>query len=476
MTDINQSHYDVIVLGAGPAGSAAAVRASELGARVAVIERKRAGGTCTNTGCVPTRVLAKTARLLRDIRDAHHYGIHVSDPQLIWTETLARIDDTVENVQRAKHQERNIREAGADYIQANATFTSPHDLALDQAGRTLHADKFILCNGGHPARLPIPGAELALTSEDLWSLERLPQSAVIIGTGATGVQLTTVFHAMGVRLTLLETAPHVLPSEDESVSAVLAETFEAQGIQVVTRISGLDRIEALPDGKRQVTYRKDEQTHSLDVDAVFFCTGWPGNTEGLGLEVAGVQLRKRWIQVDDTMRTTAPHIYAAGDITGQMMLVQAANYEAYIAAENAVKGSQLRSRHLVVPHGSFTDPEIAGVGLTEREARQQFPDCLVALSHYHHLERALIDNHPTGLIKLIVDQKTRKLLGAHAAGEQAIGTIQAVAVGIAADITVDQLAALELAYPTYAEIIVSAARKLAPNIGDVEMIPLWDHK
>jgi len=486
MTTASDQHFDVIILGAGPAGAAAALRARTLGARVAVVERKRAGGTCTNSGCVPTRVLAKTSRILRDIHDAQHYGIHVSEPQLVWSETQARVMQVIEQVHGAKHQERNIKQAGAEYIQAAATFINPHEITLSsvqngsavQNGgqRTLYADKFILCCGGHPARLPIPGAELALTSDDLWTLPTLPRSAIIVGTGATGVQLASVFHSFGMTLTLLESAPHVLPSEDPDVAEVLAEAFHEQGIHMVTGIGGVDQIEALPDGTRRLTYRKADQTHTIDAEAVFFAVGWPGNIEGLGLEAAGVELRKRWIAVNDYLQTSAEHIYAAGDITGRMMLVQAADYEAHIAAENAVRGSQLRSQHLVVPHGSFTDPEIASVGLTESEAREQFPDCLTATAHYRHLERALIDNHPAGLLKLIVDAKTRKLLGAHAAGEQAVGTIQAVAVGLAADVTIDQLAALELAYPTYAEIIASAARKLAPNIGQVEMMPLWKSK
>ncbi len=464
--------YDLIVLGAGPAGAAAAVHARQLGAAVAVVERHRAGGTCTNTGCVPVRVLAKTARLLRDIRDAHHYGIHVSEPQIVWSETLARVNQVIEHVHHAKHQERSIQDSGAAYINSGATFISPQAIRLED-GRTLTAKSFILACGGHPARLPIPGADLALTSDDLWSLEQPPRSALIVGTGATGVQLATIFQAMGVQLTLIETAPRLSPGDDESVANVLDEAFQQQGIQVIAGVSGLDQIEALPDGLRRVTYHKDNQSHTLTVEAVFFCVGWPANVDGLGLELAGVQLRRRWVQVDDQLRTTAANIYAAGDVTGRMMLVQAANYDAQIAAENAVRGSQLRARHLIVPHGGFTDPEVAGVGLTEAEARQQFPDCLVATSHYRHLERALIDNHPVGLIKLIVDAATRKLLGAHAVGEQAVDIIQAVAVGLAADATIDQLAAMELAYPTYPEIIASAARKLAPEYASVEILPFW---
>lgn len=465
--------YDLIVIGVGPAGSAAAMRARALGANVAVVERYRAGGVCTNTGCVPTRVLAHTARLMRDLRDAHHYGIHISEPQIIWKETLARVDQVIEHVHSAKHQERNIREAGAAFITSSAEFISDHELALTALGRTVRADRFILACGGHPARLPIPGAELALIPDDLYTLEELPHSAAIIGTGATGVQVATILGTMGVRLTLLETAPRLSPGEDKDVSDVLAEAFERQGIALHIGIDGVERIEALADDVRRVHFKKDGQPHTVDAETVLMCVGWPGNVDGLALEKAGVQLRKRWVQVDDELRTTAPNIFAAGDVTGRMMLVQAANYEAHIAAENAVRDAHLKSRHLIVPHGGFTDPEIAGVGLTEDEARQQFPDCLITSAHYRHLERALIDNRPMGLLKLIVDAKTRRLLGAHAAGENAIDTIQAVAVGIAADATIDQLAAMELAYPTYAEIIASAARKLSPDWDRVEMRPLY---
>jgi glutathione reductase (NADPH) len=465
--------YDVLVIGAGPAGTMAALHACELGARVAVVEKQRTGGTCTNTGCVPTRVLAKTARTLRDIRGAHAYGIQVNEPSIEWPQTRERVRQVIEEVHANKRVSQNIRAAGGDlFMEGTATFISPHEVRLSDSGRVLSADKIILCIGGHSRRLPIPGVEHALYPENILDLEALPRAVAIVGSGYTGVQIATIMNAFGAQVTLLEMLPEILPTADHDVGRVLRESFGEQGMEVTAGIKGVERIDLLDDGRRHLVYTKDDQQQTVDCDAVFLCAGWPASLDGLGLDTIGVETEKNYITVNEYLQTSLPHIFVAGDANGQGMLVQGAHFEAYVAAENAVRGPTQTFKHDLLPNGGFTDPDHAGVGLTEAQAREQHPDCLVAVAHFADLDRAIIDNRTTGFLKLIVDRETMLVIGAHAAGEHAVEVIQAVATAMAAEVKATTLAGIELAYPTYTAIVGMAASQLAPKAGHATVRPI----
>jgi glutathione reductase (NADPH) len=462
--------YDVLVIGAGPAGSMAALHASELGARVAVVDKQRTGGTCTNTGCVPTRVLAVTARTLRDIRGAGAYGIRVSEPEIVWSETLARVRQVIDAVHANKHVPDKIKEAGGDlFLEGAATFILPHEVQLADTQRVVAADKIILCVGGHSRRLPIPGVEHALFPEDILALETLPKSAVIVGSGYTGVQLVTVMNAFGADVTLLEMQPDVLPGADRDVGVVLADSFRRNGVTVETGIEGVERIELRDGGQRRLVYRTRGEERSVDCDVVVLCAGWPAAIEGLGLEQIGVETTKGFITTNEYLQTNVPHIFVAGDADGKGMLVQGAHFEAYAAAENAVRGPTLPFKHKLLPNGGFTDPDHAGVGMTEAEARKEYPDCLIAVEQYANLDRAIIDNRTVGFFKLIADRQTMRVIGAHAAGENAVEIIQAVATAMANNSDLNALAGVEFAYPSYTAIIGHAASQLAPEIGYAAM-------
>jgi glutathione reductase (NADPH) len=460
-----KEHFDVLVIGAGPAGSAAALHAGSLGARVAVIDRERTGGTCTNTGCVPTRVLAITARLLRDIRGAGTYGIEVGEPRIDWSSTVERVREVIDGVNANKHIEQRIREMGGTlFLEGSAGFTSPHSVRLERTGRELEADKIILCVGGKARRPPIPGVEFVITPEELVTLSDLPKSVVIVGSGYTGVQVTTILNAFGAQVTLLEMAPSMLPGADGDVSRALRSSFERQGVEVVTGIERVDRIELNKDGTRRLTFTDGDQSHSLDCDAVILCVGWPAALEGLGLETINLEAERGFVKVNAQLQTNLSHIFVAGDANGLDMLVQGADFEARTAAENAVRGTQLIFDRSLLPSGGFTDPDHAGVGLTETRAREHHPDCVVATVNYDQLDRAIIDNRTVGFLKLIADARTGLILGAHGAGENAVELIQAVALAMGAHTTVSSLARVRVAYPTYSAIIGEAARKLEPMI------------
>ncbi len=456
--------FDVLVIGAGPAGATAALKASSLGARVALVDKRRTGGTCTNTGCVPTRVLAITARLLRDIRGAEAYGIKVSEPQLEWKTTVAKVRQVVSEIQNVKRVQDKLRDAGGQlFLEGAASFLDSHRVKLADSGRELSAKKIILCVGGKARRPPIPGVEFAITPEEIVELESVPKSVVIVGSGYTGVQVTTIMNAFGAHVTLLETAPNILPPADADVARALREGFERQGVRVVTGISGIEKIELEPDGLKRLTFSNQGVQHSISAQAVILAVGWPAALEGMGLEQIGLETERGFIKINSYLQTNFDHIFVAGDANGRDMLVQGANFEAEVAAENAVRDTKLEFDRHSLPSGGFTDPDHAGVGLTEAQARDSALDCVVAVARYSDLERAIVDSRTAGFLKLIADS-TGRIIGANGTGENAVEVMQAVATAMSAGATAATLASVRFAYPTYTAIIGEVARKLLTKL------------
>ena len=459
--------YDVVVIGAGPAGVAAAVRAAQLGARTVLVEAARVGGTCVNTGCVPTRLLARTARVLRDARSAGDFGVEVPSAHLVWARTAARVRGAIEEVQGAKDVVGLLEAAGVRLITEGwARFTDPHTIELSGSGRRLRGAALVIATGGSSRRLPIEGIELTTVAERIVDLQHLPASVAIVGSGATGSQLATVFSAFGVAVTLLELADRVLPAADHDVSRTVEAAFVARGVDVRTGISGIRRFQALDGGLRRIVLAgpATEIEEHVDVEMVVVCAGWPARLDGLDLDAAGVTATRSNIPVDDHQRTNVAHIYVAGDADGDAQLVQAGEASGVVAATNAVvgarTGSYILTDHSVLPAGGFTDPDYGQVGLTEEQALVRYPDALVSTVPYTKLERAVIDLRTTGFFKLVATADNGRVLGAHAVGEEALEVIQAVAVAMAAGADVATLASTGFAYPTYTSIIGLAAAAL----------------
>lgn len=465
--------YDLVVIGGGPAGVTAALRARELGAeRVALVDRGLLGGTCTNDGCAPTRVLAKAARLLRDSEQFAEYGLLGERPTVDFARAIARTQQVVYQLQEKKQLFDHLREAQIEpYLSVGyARFSDPHQLDFSTGGG-IQADKFIVAAGGRPRRLDFPGAELAITHSDVWKMTKLPASIIIVGTGATGCQLASIFDAFGARVTLIEMADRILPPEDIDVSRMIADIFRSRGINIIYGSKGLERIERESDGLR-LHYGAADGSPSQTAEAVLLSVGWPSNGDKLNLAAAGVEMRGSFVAVDDALRTNVPHIYAAGDITGRMMLVQSAAHQARVAAENAVLNSVRAAEHRLVPHGGFTDPEYASVGMTEQQAHET-TEIAVAVVPYADMDRAVIDDRTVGFCKLIVARDTHKVVGAHVVGEQAVEVVQVIAAGIAGDLRVEHLAEIEFAYPTFAAIVGVAARQIAREINAVPITSEW---
>ena len=458
----------VLVLGGGPAGATAALKAAELGADVCLVERRRVGGTALNEGPAPVRTLARAARLVRDWSSWETFGLRGPRPEVDLAATLANADRVARHAYERKHMADHIRASGVDLVEeaGDARFLDANTVGTED-GRTWSADRFVIAVGGRASRLPIPGAELALTFDDVRTLSALPGRVCVIGAADTGCQLTSILADFGCRVWLLEYAPRIVPRGDHDVSAALEQAFRERGIEVVTDAS----VERLEPGLR-VVYRTGDEAMDIEVDAAFFAVGWPSNADRVDAAAAGVALERGYVVVDDQLRTSVPHIYAAGDVDGSSMLVASAMLEGRVAAENAVLGPRRRVVHEIVPVGSFTDPEYASVGLTEEQARARY-DCAVAIARYEDLLRPVADGQPEGFCKLIVETGARRIVGAHVLGEYSAEVIQHVAACMAAGMRVEDVAELQLAFPTFTEGVGLAAQMLVRELGVRPMPQIW---
>jgi pyruvate/2-oxoglutarate dehydrogenase complex dihydrolipoamide dehydrogenase (E3) component len=466
------SAYELVVIGGGPAGVTAALRARELGVqKVALVERGLLGGTCTNDGCAPTRVLAKAARLIRDAEQFSEYGLTALRPELDIKALLSRTQQVVYQLQEKKQIVGHLQDVAVDvHLNKAARFADPHTLTFPDS-TTLQGERFVIAAGGRARRLDIPGIEHTITHSDVWRMEKLPKSIAIVGSGATGCQVASIFEAFGATVTLLDLVPRILPTEDAKVSEVIAAEFIARGIQIITGIGGVTRIDKESNTLTLHYANAEKQPAQLQAEAVLMSVGWPGNADTLQPDAAGIQTKGGFIVVNDHLQTTTPHIYAAGDITGRMMLVQTAIQQARIAAENAINGADGIASHALVPHGGFTDPEYGSVGLTEEQAKDR--NCVAATVNYADMDRAVIDGRPAGFCKLIVNRDDHTIIGAHVVGEQAVEVVQIAAATMASGGRIDQLAGLDFAYPTFAAILGVAARQISRELKLTPVAQEW---
>jgi pyruvate/2-oxoglutarate dehydrogenase complex dihydrolipoamide dehydrogenase (E3) component len=452
----------VIVVGGGPAGIKAALRACELGADVTLIESGRLGGTAFNEGPAPVRALARAARLRADTSLFSTFGLEGDAPSVNFKEVIKNANRVSAYANEVRHVTAQVREKGIEVIDeaGPAHFIDTKTLEIAD-GRRFEADRIVLAVGGTPRKLPIPGNELALSFHDLWEMEELPARVTVVGGSATGCQLASILIDFGAQVDIIEFNDRLTPPSDADISRGLEAAFKARGMNVLTGTRS-DAIESV-NGHLKVLYTRGEEQASLETDAVFLMVGWPANLSGLNLEAAGIELRGPYIRVDEHLRTNVPEIFVAGDANGVSMFVQSAIRQGSVAAHNAVLGPE----QVYIPHavatGSFTEPEYGSVGLTEAQAREKH-DCIVEVVDYASLPRAVMDGRTDGLCKLIFDSKTLKLLGAHVLGSYSAEVIQVAATCMAAGMTVNKIAELELAFPTFTEAIGIAARRICRNL------------
>jgi pyruvate/2-oxoglutarate dehydrogenase complex dihydrolipoamide dehydrogenase (E3) component len=462
---------DVLVIGGGPAGVIASLRAARLGAQTALVTRDAFGGMAANDGPVPVRTLAHAARLMREARQLPLYGIEADEPSLKYRRLLKRVREVTNDVRTHSLLRAELEHAGVAIHEhaGNARFVDPNRV-VSERGPPLRADKIIICTGGLSRRLQLPGFDLTHTHSDAWGLRSTPKSMLVVGAGATGVQVASIFNAFGSQVTLFEAAPRILMSEDEDVSAAVGAALRESGIEVLEQAGTIGRFDRCEVGVRMVV--RDERESVIEANLAVVAIGWVANTAELNLSAAGVALDERgYVRADGELRTTAPHIFAAGDVTGRLMVVHEATREAYLAATNAVLGKASALPPEVSPLGSFTDPEYASVGLSEAAARET-REIVVATERFDSLPRPIIDGRPIGFCKLIADRQLHTILGCHIVGERAVELAQLAAITIATGVKVEQLALVPFSFPTYASALgraaIRAAQMLDPPAGSTD--------
>jgi len=459
---------DVLVIGGGPAGVVAALRAADSGANTALITRDEFGGMAANDGPVPVRTLAHAARLIRESRQLGRYGIVVGEPVLDYQRLLERVREVVDDVRAHSTFRRQIDSVNVAVHENTgcARFVDPHTVET-ASGLRLSADKIIICTGGVSRRLACPGSEFTATHSDAWALTCVPPSMIVIGAGATGAQVASIFNAFGSNIQLFHAGPRILPTEDEEVSVAVAAAFRESGILVRENFGVIESFAKTPAGV-QMTFTKDGNRESVEASVIVSAIGWVAETSTLDLAKANVETNKRgFICVDEFLRTSALHVFAAGDVTGRLMLVPQAIQDGFVAATNAVCGLTLKLPDQAAPIGSFTDPEYAQVGLTETKARETH-EVITAIIHFDSTTRTIIDGRTDGFCKLIVDRETRQILGCHVVGERAVEITQVAAVAMSGNMRVDDLARVALSFPTYAGVLgrlaATVSRQLNLNV------------
>jgi pyruvate/2-oxoglutarate dehydrogenase complex dihydrolipoamide dehydrogenase (E3) component len=464
----------LLVVGGGPAGATAAMQARELGSDVTLLEADQVGGTNLNHGPTPVRTLARAARLARDWSSWRSFGLEGPRP-------VPNLDAVLANsarVARYAHDKKDVagelRRQGIDLVDhlGPVRFTDPHTVAAGD-GRSWRGDRIVIAVGCRAAALPVPGGELALSYRDLLDLEALPQQVVVVGGADTGCQIASIFTDFGVDVRLIEAGPRIVPGADASISAALSRAFQAKGMTVMTDV----RVQALEPCGDQVNVQfaaADGLAEHAAADAVFAAVGWPADIDDLGLDAAGVTSGRGVIPVDASMRTNVEHIFATGDVNGRSKLVQTARLEGRVAAWNAVRGPSREMTYDAIPSGSFTDPEYGSVGMTEDQAAQDH-DIVTGIAHYDNLVRPVADGHPDGFCKLIADRHSHAVLGAHVLGEYSAETVQVVATAMVAGMSVEQVAEVQFAFPTFTEAVSMAAQMACRAIGIGRFPAAWSY-
>lgn len=460
MVRVMSTHYDVVVLGAGPGGYTAAVRAAQLGLRTAVVEEKYWGGVCLNVGCIPSKALLRNAELAHIFHnEAKTFGIS-GEVSFDYGAAFQRSRKVADG--RVKGVHYLMKKNAITEYDGRGTFLDANTLQVND--ETITFDHCIIAAGA-TTRL-IPGTQLServVTYEEQILTENLPRSIIIAGAGAIGVEFAYVLHNYGVKVTIVEFLDRVVPLEDEEVSAELAKRYKRLGIEVLTST----RVDGIEDtgGSVKVTVTRDGQTQVLEADKVMQAIGFQPRVDGYGLEKTGVQLTERGaIAVDGRCRTNVPHIFAIGDVTAKLMLAHAAESMGIIAAETIADAETMELDYVMIPRATYCQPQVASFGYTEAQARDLGYDVKVAKFPFTANGKAHGLGDTAGFVKIISDNTHGELLGAHLIGPEVTELLPELTLAQQWDLTVHEVARNVHAHPTLGEAVKEAIHGLAGHM------------
>jgi len=455
-------NYGIAIIGAGPGGYVAAIRASQLGGKVVVIEKGKLGGTCVNRGCIPTKTLLASARLLNSVKKGSEFGINSGEVSVDFSTISKRKERIIKQFVSGIGQ--LFKSYGVEVIKGKGRLTEKiKDKAIeieiekdDGSVEKVMAKKLIIATGSIPAQ--IPGISIderdVITSDQALELEEIPSSLLIVGGGVIGVEFASIFNSLGSKVTIVELLPRIIPTEDGEISEQLKKFLVRSGIEVNT---GVKVKEVVSDnGKKKVVIETPRGKEEKIAQKVLIATGRKPYTEGLALEKTGIELEKGRILVNERMETNLPGIFAIGDVVGGVLLAHVASGEGIVASENAM-GNQSKIDYRVIPNCIYSLPEVASVGLSEERAKEMGYEVGVGRFPFLANARASIMGERVGLVKILADRKTDEILGVHIVGPDATELIAEASVAIKARVTTKDLERMIHGHPTLSEAIFEAA-------------------
>jgi dihydrolipoamide dehydrogenase len=450
--------YDLTIIGGGPGGYVGAIRAAQLGLRVALVERDKLGGVCLHAGCIPTKALLQTAELLERVRRADQFGVLVGEVTLDYARAQARKRQVVETLHRGV--EYLMRKNRIAVFSGHGRILSPTRVGIslnDGSETEVETRHILIATGSRPRALPgIPVDNVrVLDSTGALELQEVPRSMVIVGAGAIGLEFCTLFRSFGADVTVVELLPRVLPMEDEEISEAMARSLSRKGVKVHTssKVEEVERVE----GGVKVRISTPEGDRLLSADYVLVAVGREALTEGLGLEEVGVATKNGFIAVDDHMRTSVGGIFAIGDVIGGYLLAHVASEEAVLAVETIAGKDPRPIDYLTVPRCTYSIPEVAAFGMTERQAREAGYPVKVGRFSFQASSRALTLGEREGFVKVVADSQSGEILGVHMIGPSVTELVAEGVLARSAEATVFEVGASVHAHPTLSEAFKEAA-------------------
>lgn len=445
------------IIGAGPGGYVAAIRAAQKGAQVTVIEDSEIGGTCLNRGCIPTKTLIASAAALHHVRSAEDFGITVPGEIGFNLTKIRERRDKVVSIQ-VKGIRGLFKSWGVSFVEGRGSLLSSDIVSVVRTDGTtmdIKSDKIIIATGSSPAKLqgyPFDG-ESVITSDEAVQLKEIPKSLLIVGAGVIGSEFAFIYRTFGAEVTMVELLPRALSSEDEDMSGIIEREFKKTGIRLLTNVK-VESIERDATGMRTA---KLSNGQDIRAEMILVSIGRSMNSANLGLEAVGIAMGNRGeIVVNEKMETTVMGIYAIGDVTGKIQLAHVASHQGLVAVENALGGNETMD-YTVIPSGIFIMPEVGSVGLREHEVRKRRINCRIGRFQYRALGKAHSMGEITGMVKMISDEVSDKVLGVHICGAHATDMVHEGALAIKTGTTAKELAHMIHAHPTLAEAIMEAS-------------------
>lgn len=452
---------DLIVIGAGPGGYVAAIRAAQLGAKVICVEKEYLGGTCLNWGCIPSKAMIASVERMQDAKHGADLGVVIDGTISMDFKKMMERKEKIVQTQRGGVGYL-FKKNKIEHVEGFAKFVDVHTIEVEKDGnkKTLRAKNFVLAMGSSVIHIPVPGldgrrAEGVWTSDDAVTADHVPGRMLILGGGAVGVEFSYVFSGVGSEVTLVEMMPTLIPMFDEELGKELGKQLGRNGVKVKTG-AALEKCEKVAGGWK-CTVKTGSQVEEIEVDVVLLGVGRKANTDGMNLEGIGVKLHRRGVEViDDTLQTHVPNIYAIGDVTGRIQLAHVASHEGIIAVHNILEGKAEKAQYKAVPNCVYTVPEVASVGLTEEQAKTQGYDVKIGKATFRPNGKAMAAGHQDGFVKVVVDAKYGEILGLHMIGSHVTDMIHEGVAALNLEATLDSMIMSIHAHPTMAEVVLEA--------------------